>query len=75
MKKLKDNKIYAFIDTFPSLAYNMQNSSINGIKISGKISISSSSEIAIRKDNIILQKIMNKAINSVKPHEKERDFK
>ncbi|WP_419776925.1 transporter substrate-binding domain-containing diguanylate cyclase [Malaciobacter marinus] len=71
LKKLKDNKIYAFVDTFPSLAYNMQNSSINGIKISGKISISSSSKIAIRKDNIILQKIMNKAINSVKPHEKE----
>ncbi|SKB59701.1 diguanylate cyclase [Malaciobacter marinus] len=71
LKKLKDNKIYAFVDTFPSLAYNMQNSSITGIKISGKITISSSSKIAIRKDNIILQKIMNKAINSVKPHEKE----
>ncbi|PHO12490.1 hypothetical protein CPG38_07865, partial [Malaciobacter marinus] len=71
LKKLKDNKIYAFIDTFPSLAYNMQNSSINGIKISGKININSSSKIAIRKDNIILQKIMNKAINSVTSHERE----
>lgn len=71
LEKVKQNLTYAFIDSFPSLAYTLQNSKINDVKISGKIKLTSKSKIAIRKDDLILQSIMNKAINSVKPHEKE----
>lgn len=71
IEKVKSDKVYAFIDSFPALAYNLQNSGINDVKISGKISLTSNSRIAIRKGEPHLQTILNKAINSVKPHEKE----
>lgn len=71
LKKIKSDEIYAFIDSFPSITYNLQNERINDIKISGKIEFSSKSKIAIRKDELILQSILNKAINSVSPNEKE----
>ena len=56
----------------PTVAYIKQKYNIQDIKISGKISDEFLVRIAVRNDEMILQNILNKAINSLKEEDKER---
>lgn len=72
LEKVKSGEIYAFINSFPSIAYSLRKHQIKNIKISGKTSIDIIARIAIRNDEVILQNILNKAINSISDEQREQ---
>ncbi|MBU0923669.1 transporter substrate-binding domain-containing protein [bacterium] len=72
LEKVSSGEVYAFLASLPTVAYTKQKYNIQNIKISGKISDELLAKIAIRNDEKILQDILNKAINSLKPEDKER---
>ncbi|QKE27559.1 BvgS-like domain-containing diguanylate cyclase [Arcobacter acticola] len=72
LEKASSKDAYAYIDSMPTVAYIKQKYNIQDIKISGKISDEFLVRIAVRNDEMILQNILNKAINSLKEEDKER---
>lgn len=72
LEKVSNNSIYAFLGSLPTVSYNRQKYNILNVKISGKIPEDLLGRIAIRNDELILQNILNKAINSLKDDDTER---
>lgn len=72
LKKVSKGEVFGFVGLFPAIAHTLQKENIQNVKITGKTSITMSAKIAIRKDEPILQNILNKAINSVKQEEKDQ---
>jgi polar amino acid transport system substrate-binding protein len=72
LEKVKEGELYGFIGSLPAVAYNIQKYGFqNSLKISGKTENKLLARMGIRKDEIILQSILNKAINSLKPEDTE----
>lgn len=72
LDKVAKDEAYAFIGSLPAIAYIKQKNYFENIRINGKIENELLAKIAIRNDEKILQRILNKAINSLKPEETER---
>jgi polar amino acid transport system substrate-binding protein len=65
LNKVKNEEIYAFIDTLASIGYEFQSNYFGELKIAGKISESLKLSITINKEETILLDIMQKTINKI----------
>ena len=71
LKKTNNNELFAFIDTFPIIAYNIQKNLFTNIKISGKLEEYIEFRTASRLDEKILNSILQKAHNAISKNTKE----
>jgi len=65
LKKVTDRELYAMIGDLASMAYEIQRSNTNNLKISGSIGKEISTGIGVRNDDDELFSILNKAINAI----------
>ena len=62
---VKNNELFAFIDTLASIGYEFQSNYFGELKIAGKINESLKLSMAINKEDTVLQGILQKAINAI----------
>lgn len=65
LDQVKDGQLFAFIDTLPSIGYEFQSKYFGELKIAGKLSENLKLSVAVRKDDITLLNILQKAINKI----------
>lgn len=65
LEKTNNNQLFAFVDTFPSIAYYIQKNLFTNLKISGKLEEHIEIRIASRSDEPILNVILQKAQNTI----------
>ncbi len=68
---LDENKIYAVIELLPTLNSYLNVSNYDNIKIAGTTKQTHPIQLAVEKDNILLQTILNKAVDKITSEEKE----
>ncbi len=72
-KKVDDEEVFAFVDSLPTMVYELQNSRYNkALKISGRLSESLEISIGVGVDNTRLQRIVQKIMNSISIKEKQK---
>lgn len=72
LEKVKKGELFGFIGTLPAVAYAIQRYEFhNTLKISGKTENTLLARMGVQKDDIILQSILNKSINALKPEDTE----
>ncbi|MEH6443511.1 MAG: transporter substrate-binding domain-containing protein [Oceanospirillaceae bacterium] len=64
LDKVKEGELFAFIDTLASIGYEFQSKYFGELKIAGKIAQTLELSMAVRKDDITLLNILQKAINN-----------
>jgi signal transduction histidine kinase/ABC-type nitrate/sulfonate/bicarbonate transport system substrate-binding protein len=62
LSKVQEGKVFAYIGSNATTWYTLQTEFIHDLKISGKLDETSGTRIAINKDDIKLQKILNKIV-------------
>lgn len=65
LRKTKKGELFAFIDTLPTIAYELQSNQLVDLKISGKLYDDIKLHLGVRKDDETLLNIMQKAINKI----------
>ncbi len=75
LEKTQNNQLFAYIDTLPSISYNIQNQLFTNLKISGKLEQYIEFRTASRSDEPILNSILQKAHNSISQNTKESILK
>jgi polar amino acid transport system substrate-binding protein len=65
LDRVKNDELFAYIDTLASIGYEFQTKYFGELKIAGKISENLKLSIAVIKDNEILLNILQKTINSI----------
>lgn len=73
LNKIKEGKLFAYIDALAAIGHEFQTKYFGELKIAGQLSEKLDFRIAVRNDDEILLKIMQKAIKSI-PDEKFRDI-
>ncbi len=73
LEKVIDKELFAYIDTLASIGYKFQTRYFGELKIAGKLSQNWKLSVAVRNDDLMLLKIMQKAINSIS-NELHRDI-
>lgn len=73
LEKTKNGEFFAFIDTLPTLAYELQFKHMENLKISGKLYENLGLHLGVRNDDETLLKIMQKAIDNI-TNEQKRDI-
>jgi len=68
---LSEKKVFAFIDTLISIGYTIKENSFYNIKVAGKLDEKWELSIATRNDESILNKIFEKAVNSLSDNDKQ----
>ncbi len=72
LAKVKNGELFGFVGSLPVIAFAIQKYGFqNQIKISGKTENRLFARMGIRKDEVILQSILNKGINSLKQEDTE----
>lgn len=70
--KIKKGKLFGHIDLLLTSWDKIQENEFEKLKISAKLSLSVPLSVAVKKDDLILYKILNKAIDSISKEEKDR---
>ncbi len=70
LQKVYEGKLYGFVDTLPSVSYELQKSYFGELKIAGKFDDKWKLGIGVRNDEPLLLNVFNKIINKV--NEKQR---
>ena len=70
---VKNEALFAYIDTLPSIGYTFQNEYFGELKIAGKISEELKLSIAVVKKDDVLLNILQKAVNNLS-NEKHREI-
>ena len=65
LDKVKNGKIFAYVDTLASIGYEFQSKYFGELKIAGKISEKLQLSIAVRNDDKELLNILQKAVDSI----------
>ncbi len=65
LDKVKDNQLFAYIDTLTSIGYEFQSRYFGELKIAGKISENLELSIAVRNDDEELLNILQKSVGSI----------
>jgi signal transduction histidine kinase/ABC-type nitrate/sulfonate/bicarbonate transport system substrate-binding protein len=68
---VQQGKVFGLIDTLPSVGYNIQNSYIGQLKITGKFDETLNLGVGTRNDEPILNTIFDKAINDISIKQKQ----
>jgi len=69
---VRNGELFAYVGVLPIIAYYLQNEKYTDIKISGKLNTDLNLTFSIRKDNPLLQSIVNKSIATVPTREVEQ---
>ncbi|WP_321311623.1 transporter substrate-binding domain-containing protein [Halarcobacter sp.] len=75
LEKVNEGKVFAYIDSAPSIAYAMEENGLVDIKIAGQLPISYDLSYGIRNDDIKLYNIFEKVIQSINEKDINRIFK
>ena len=65
LQKVQDHELFAFVDTLPTVAYIIQNNGMLDLKVTGKLEYDLKISIASRKDEPLLNSILQKALNNI----------
>ncbi|MGB5867808.1 MAG: transporter substrate-binding domain-containing protein [Arcobacteraceae bacterium] len=68
--QVENNSLFGYIGTPPSISYNIQKESLLNLKISGKLDLNVNLSIASGVEEPLLQKILEKALDSIGKDEK-----
>ena len=71
LEAVRKNKIYGFIDTAATISYIINKEKLFDLKITGKLNETWEIGVGIRNDQPILLSILQKAIDTLSPKEKE----
>lgn len=74
LEMVQDNKVYGYIDTLPTISYQMQKERMSDVKISGELDFEYNISIAVRNDRPLLLSILNKGIASISHEERQKFF-
>jgi len=72
LQQVRNGELFAYVGVLPIIAYYLQNEKYTDIKISGKLNTDLNLTFSIRKDNPLLQSIVNKSIATVPTREVEQ---
>lgn len=65
LELVKEQKVFGYIDTLPTLNYEIQRNHINSLKIDGQFNERWELGIGIRNDDTALNSIFNKAVKNI----------
>ena len=68
--KVDNGELFGYIDTMPTISFNIQKYSMINLKIAGKLEFDIELSIASRNDEPILNTIMQKALDSISEEQK-----
>ena len=71
LKKVVQGTLFGFIDSLPTIGYQIQKRFPKTLKITGQLNEKLELGIAVQKDNTILLNILNKAVNAVGEKKKQ----
>ncbi|MCV6636309.1 transporter substrate-binding domain-containing protein [Candidatus Albibeggiatoa sp. nov. NOAA] len=69
LQRVRNEELFGYIDSMPSIGYTMQKHSMLDLKIAGKLDFKHDLRIASRNDEPILNDIMQKAANTITDEE------
>ncbi len=69
--RVNSGELFAFVDSFPSVAYHFGQKKVRNLKISGKIEDSCSLCFGVKKDDTILLDILQKEIKNLSENKKQ----
>ena len=70
LDKVRSGELFGYVDTMPTIGYGIQKYSFLDLKIAGKLEFDIKLSIASRNDEMILNSIMQKAIDSISKEER-----
>ncbi|MGB3750504.1 MAG: transporter substrate-binding domain-containing protein, partial [Arcobacteraceae bacterium] len=70
LERVSDGELFGYIETMPTIGYAIQKYSMFDLKIAGKLEFDVEISTASRNDEILLNSIMQKALNSITPENK-----
>lgn len=65
LKRVQNGELFGYIDALDAIAYSIQNHGIIDLKIAGRLEFDAPLSIATRKDEPLLNNIMQKALNDI----------
>lgn len=71
---VRKNKVYGYIDTLPTISYQLKTNRMPNLKISGELDLDYDVSIAVRNDRPLLLAIVNKAIAIISYEERQKIF-
>ncbi|MGC9524966.1 MAG: diguanylate cyclase [Limnospira sp.] len=71
---VRKNQVFAYIDTLPTISYQLKTNRMPNLKISGELYFDYDVSIAVRNDKPLLLSIVNKAIATISYEERQRIF-
>lgn len=71
---LENKKIFAFVDSLPSIAYSIQSNNYLDVKISGRFDEQLELSMAYRNDEPVLNTVLQKLLNTLTYKEKEQAY-
>jgi polar amino acid transport system substrate-binding protein len=72
LKHVRDKKLFAFVDTIPSIAYAVKNNNLYNIKVSGKLEETLPISAAVRSGNQALATVLDKILQNISVEDKEK---
>jgi len=63
--QVRDGKLFGYVDILPSIAYTIQKEGLFDLKVAGKLEFDAEFGIASRKDEPLLNSIMQKALKEI----------
>ncbi len=72
IKKIESDELYGHIDLILTSWDKIQENEFNKLKISAKLNLSVPLSIAVRKNDLLMYKILNKAVESISEEEKDK---
>lgn len=71
---VRKKKVYGYIDTLPTISYQLKTNRMPNLKISGELDLDYDVSIAVRNDRPILLSIINKAIATISYEDRQKIF-
>lgn len=65
LRKVQNNELFGYIDALPSIAYTIQKNRMLNLKIAGRLEFDIALSLATRKDEPVLQSIMQKTLGDI----------
>jgi len=74
LEMVRKKKVYGYIDTLPTISYQLKTNRMPNLKISGELDLDYDVSIAVRNDRPLLFSIINKAIATISSEERQKIF-
>jgi polar amino acid transport system substrate-binding protein len=65
LKMVQDGELFGYVDTLSTIAYAIQKNALLNLKIAGRLEFDAILSMAIQKDDLPLQSIMQKALDNI----------